>query len=146
MPTPKHNSHLVFCLIIKCVKEHTQPARRYYNTEFYPIKAIAVGFFIFTVNLWSYIIWLYNFIFYHENVHSCIRINITKKIYRYFDGINFNYCFINTTFKKMLLFVNCTENHFYPKKNDGQKHQLFQSRFLEEKYIKQNYLSEMTLW
>lgn len=84
--------------------------------NFTQLEAIAVGFFIFTVNLWSYIIWLYNFIFYHENVHSCIRINITNKIYRYFDGIYFNYCFINTTFKKMLLFVNCTENHFYPKK------------------------------
>lgn len=38
------------------------------------------------------------------------------------------------------------ESFLSKKKNDGQKHQLFQSRFLEEKYITQNYLSEMTPW
>lgn len=129
--------------------ERTHPASTQIrqHTEFYPIRSLAVGFLIFTVNLWSCIIWLYNFNFYHENFHSCIRISITNKIYRYFDGNNFNYCFIKFLKKKPTLLVNCTENHFYQKKkNDGQKHQLFQSRFLEEKYIKQNYLSEMTPW
>lgn len=38
------------------------------------------------------------------------------------------------------------ESFLSKKKNDGHKHQLFQSRFLEEKYIKQNYLSGMTPW
>lgn len=116
MPTPTHYSHLVFCLTIKCMKEHTQRARRYDNTEFYPIRSHNCR----VLNLYCQFMIMYyliiQFQFLSWNFHSCIRISITNKIYRYFDGINFNYCFINTTFKKMLLFVNCTENHFYFKK------------------------------